>query len=95
MNNQQKPDSSLVQNISRFAYAVSGVAAFYLAPPIVRYLRPDMFRYLATEFSYDLATWGSWGFVIVVIIASFFGFSALLQLLVQALIRSFSRKGVF
>ena len=94
-NFNQKPESNLVQNISRFSHALSAIAAFMLAPQIAKHLRPEMFHYLVTEFNRELAFWGSWAFVVAAIIASFFGISGLLQLLIHGLIRGFSRKGVF
>ena len=96
MNRTNAPssESSLAKNTSRFAFAASGIAAFYLAPLIAKNLRGDMYQYLFTDFGYEVAQWGSWAFVAVVILASFFGVSMLLQLLIQGVIRGTSRKRV-
>lgn len=91
----QPPECSLVKNISRFSHAVSAVVAFFLAPVIARNVRGEMFHYLAAEFGREMAYWGSWAFVGIAILASFFGIAALLQLIIQGSIRAVSRKGVF
>ena len=91
----QRPESSLVKNISRFSHAVSAVGAFFLAPIIARNVRIEMFQYLAAEFGREIAYWGSWAFVGIIILTSFFGIAVLLQLIVQGSIRSVSRKRVF
>lgn len=96
MNNyHQKTESSLVKNIVRFSHAASAIVAFLLAPQIAKQTQSAMFYYLLTEFSREQSYWGSWGFVCVVILASFFGLSALLQLIFRALIVSVSRMRLF
>ena len=89
------PASSLVKNIARFSHALAALGAFFLAPVIARTVRVEMFHYLAAEFGRELAVWGSWAFVGIVVLAGFFGVSALLQLFVQGLIRGGSRRGLF
>ena len=92
---RQASESGLVKNISRFSHAVSAVGAFFLAPVIARNVRAEMFQYLAAEFGREMAYWGSWAFVGIAVLASFFGIAALLQLIIQEAISRRSRKGVF
>lgn len=87
--------SDLVKSISRFTNCLSGAGMLYLSPKIAAYIRPGMYAYLAAEFGGDIAGWGSWGFVLLLIFCGFFGASALTLLLINSLVRKGSTKGVW
>lgn len=75
--------SSLGRAFSAFAYTLSAIGLFLLAPLIEKHVRPRIYDYFAETFSLEIALWCSWGFVIVLGACLFFGGSALLQALVQ------------
>lgn len=88
-------DSGLVKSISRFTNCLSGAGMLYLSPKIAAHIQPGMYVYLAAEFSGDIARWGSWGFVLLLIFGGFFGASTLTLLLINSLVRKGSTKGIW
>ena len=87
---QNAAPSGLTQNITRFSYCLAGVVVFYLSPQVATSLRPQMMTHLASEFGYDIAHWGSWGFIALLLLCGFFGASSALQLFILAVIRKLS-----
>ena len=87
--------SGLSRSLDWFSKCAAGVGAFLLAPLITNYFRADMLFYLREAFRYDVAYYGSWVFVGVVVLAAFFGIATLTQLLIHALIRWGARRSVF
>ncbi len=81
--------------IHRFSVCVAIIGSFYAAPWIIKALRDDMYTYLIESIGYELAHWGSWLFVGVVILAAFFGSAAMLHLLLNGAIKKLSSRSAF
>lgn len=95
MNTQTNKPSDLARSLSHFAKCVGGLVAFYFAPIIASNFRGEAYGYLANAFGYQVAHWGSWGFVALAVAGIFFGCAALWHLLLHALIRLAARKAMF
>jgi len=91
----QQNQSNLTTMVSRFSVCIAVIGAFYAAPWIVRYFRADMFDYLKPSLGTDIAYWGAWIFIGVVVLATLFGAAAILQLLLNTLIRKISSTQLF
>ncbi|MES9861137.1 MAG: hypothetical protein ABW157_13545 [Candidatus Thiodiazotropha sp. LLP2] len=93
---QQQPQSSpLSKSVSYFAHMLAGISVFLLVPMIEQKLRPLIYDYFLRTFPHDISLWCSWGFVIVVTLAAFFGLSSLLQVAIQVILRRAARKALF
>lgn len=93
--NAHQSQSGLSRSLDWFSKCVAATGAFLLAPLVTQHFRVEMLRYLLDAFRYDVAYYGSWVFVGVVVLAAFFGIATLTQLLIHALIRWGARRSVF
>ncbi len=92
---RENQGSSFSRSVSGFAGAISAICTFLLIPLIMRHLRPLIYDYLRSEFPHDWSLWGSWGFVVLLVLGAYFGISALFQMIVQWLFHRSIRKGGF
>lgn len=79
MNNQPKKATS---TLTKFTNMLSGVAAIFAAPYIQKYVHPFAVNYLADSFDHQLAYWGAWLAVGLLIGCCFYGLSTLFQILI-------------
>ena len=95
MQNQQQKETGVSAFIHKFAVCISLVFSFYLAPMIIEKLREDMQTYLSESMNYTFAMWGSWLYIVIVILAAFYGITVLLNLVLNALIKAASTRDRF
>ncbi|MFK4751080.1 hypothetical protein [Oceanobacter antarcticus] len=84
---QENSQGSMGKAITGFSGALAATGAILLSPLIARHVRVPVQGFLSSELDYQTAYWGSWAVVILLAASSYFGSSAVLQLLVQLLFR--------
>ena len=94
MSNQQNA-SALSSTVSKFSHAVAALGVLLLVPLLEQHLRAKIYAYFIATFSHDIAIWGSWGSVAVIGLCGFFGCSAILQVIIQMILRRAVRRAIF
>ena len=82
---------TLSRLIGAFSALFSLLCVFLLSPFGEIYIRPKIEDHLSITFSYDLALYGSWVFILVLSACCFFAIAAMMQLIIQLLLRKLSR----
>lgn len=77
-----KQPTKATSALMKFANMLSGVAAIFAAPYIQKYGHPFTVTYLSESFDYQLAHWGAWLVVGLLIGCCFYGLSTLFQVMI-------------
>lgn len=72
MNQQNQGQVS--ENMARFANCLALIGSFFASTYILKYAKPFMYHYLLS-FGEQSAYWGSWAFVAVCVVGTYFGLS--------------------
>lgn len=95
MNHSQNQGSALSRTVGAFAHMASALGVFMLIPWLEQTIRPAIFSYFFQTFPRDVSVWSSWGFIVILVLCTFFGLSIILQLVVQIALRRAARRSVF
>lgn len=90
---REQQTSSLQKSVSGLAYSASGMAVLFFIPNMIRWFRDDVAAYLGRDIDQSIAVIGSWLFIVLAVLFTFFALSMLLQFLVRLLFRASSRRG--
>jgi hypothetical protein len=77
-----QPKNKATSAMMKFANMLSGVAAIFAAPYVQQYVHPFTFNYLSNSFDHQLAYWGAWLVVGLLIGSCFYGLSTFFQILI-------------